>query len=314
LLTLSYSRAQETEADDLGITYIGRAGYDPAALSTVLASLAAQNALDARAAGIDARAVPAWASTHPEPEARVRRALAQAQALHITNGRLNRDPFLNALNTVMYGDDPHQGVVEGQEFTHPDMRLRFSVPAGFHMSNGTQAVSISSATGQAQFSTGAYTGDLDAYVRQAFQAVVGQNQQGATLGAITHSTINGLPVATASAQATSQSGTVTLTIVAYEFARDKAYHFAAIAPAGQSAQFDPMFASLRRITDAEAAAVRPRRVSVVTVGRADTMQSLASRMAYPSLQLERFQVLNGLTASSTLRAGQRVKIVVSAAR
>ena len=48
LLTLSFSRAQETEADNLGIQYLRGAGYDPRAMSTVLASLAGQTALDAR--------------------------------------------------------------------------------------------------------------------------------------------------------------------------------------------------------------------------------------------------------------------------
>ncbi|MFM6853942.1 MAG: M48 family metalloprotease, partial [Sphingopyxis sp.] len=75
LLTLGFSRSQETEADDMGIRYLRGAGYDPAALSTVLASLAAQNQLDAQIAGQAARSVPAWASTHPDPASRVRRAL-----------------------------------------------------------------------------------------------------------------------------------------------------------------------------------------------------------------------------------------------
>jgi predicted Zn-dependent protease len=32
-------------------------------------------------------------------------------------------------------------------------------------------------------------------------------------------------------------------------------------------------------------------------------------MAYSNAQLERFQVLNGLTAASTIAAGQKVKLV-----
>ena len=51
MLTLKYSRGQETEADNLGIAYLQRAGYDPRAMSTVLQSLANQNALDARLMG-----------------------------------------------------------------------------------------------------------------------------------------------------------------------------------------------------------------------------------------------------------------------
>jgi predicted Zn-dependent protease len=37
--------------------------------------------------------------------------------------------------------------------------------------------------------------------------------------------------------------------------------------------------------------------------------SLAARMAYPSLQTERFLALNGLTPNAMMRSGQKVKIV-----
>ena len=310
LATLGFSRSQETQADDLGIRYMAGAGYDPAALATVLASLAAQNSLDVRVTGQDARSIPAWASTHPDPASRVRRATDQARATGITNGRLNRDPFLNAVNNILYADDPRQGVVEGQQFLHPDLRLGFSVPQGFGMSNGVSAVAITTANGQAQFTQLPYSGDLNAYVQQAFRAVVGQNQTNVTLGPMQRTTVNGIPAAYATARATTQQGTVDLVIFAYEFARDKAYHFAAMAPTGRLSAFDPVFASVRRLTAAEAAAIRPRRISVVTVRRNDTVQSLANRMAYTNFQLDRFLVLNGLTATSTLTPGQRVKIVV----
>jgi predicted Zn-dependent protease len=74
--------------------------------------------------------------------------------------------------------------------------------------------------------------------------------------------------------------------------------------------FAPMVNSLRKISSAEAAEIRPRVIHVVTVKRGDTMQSLAERMAYRSFKLDRFLVLNNLTAKSALTPGQRVKLVV----
>src|SRR3546814_11294483 len=66
IATLGFSRSQELQADQLGIQYLSSAGYDPLALSTMLASLANQTNLDARLSGGDARSLPEWARTHPE--------------------------------------------------------------------------------------------------------------------------------------------------------------------------------------------------------------------------------------------------------
>lgn len=306
MLTLRFSRQQELEADDLGILYLSRAGYDPRAMSTVLGSLAAQNALDARIAGRNA-SVPEWASTHPDPASRVRTAAAKAQGF--TGNALNRDTFLTRIDGLLYGDDPAQGVIEGSRFTHPELMLSFTAPQGFTMINSTRAVSINGQGGQAQLSMAAYNGNLDAYVRSVFAALGGQNSNLAPSN-MQRTTINGLAAAIGTARVNNNNGQVDVTVVAYEFARDRAYHFAAITPAGRSAVFNPMFNSMRRITQAEASAVVPRRIQVVTVARGDNVASLARRMDYTTAQVERFRVLNALGANEEVTPGQRVKIVV----
>jgi predicted Zn-dependent protease len=48
---------------------------------------------------------------------------------------------------------------------------------------------------------------------------------------------------------------------------------------------------------------------VVAAKRGDTVQTLAKRMAYTDAPLDRFLVLNGLKANSTITTGQRVKLV-----
>jgi predicted Zn-dependent protease len=305
LLTLRYSRGQEEEADDLGVRYLSTAGYDPKALSSMLASLAAQQAIDSRAQGSDARSVPEWASTHPDPARRVTRAATIASRFNGT--QRNRDVFLTRIDGLLYGDDPKQGMVQGREFLHPELGLKFAVPQGYAMQNGTSAVSISGQSAQAQFSMAPYSGDLNRYVEQAFRTI-GGNQQ-LTYGQIQRTTVNGLPAAYATARVTANRRTVDVTVFAYSFANDRAYHFAAITPAGQSNLFTPMYQSVRRLTGTEASAIRPRRVRVVSVQRGDSVQSLAGRMAYDNLKAERFLALNGLPANAQLAPGQKVKIV-----
>jgi predicted Zn-dependent protease len=305
LLTAKYSRKQETEADALGVRYLKGAGYDPHAMATVLQSLAAQTALDAALQGRNA-SIPAWASTHPDPASRVRAALAQAGNV---TGVTNRDTFLTRIDGLLYGDDPRQGVIEGNTFIHPDMRLTFTAPNGFYMVNGTRAVSINGQSGQAQLTTGPYNGNLETYVRQAFQAIGGQQTQLAPQS-MQRTTINGLPAVYGVARVNTGQQTVDVTVMAYEFSNNQAFHFAAITPAGRASTFSSMFNSMRRINANEAAQVVPRRVDVVTAGRNDTVQTLANRMAYGNAQVERFRVLNGLGANAQVVPGEKYKIVV----
>lgn len=306
LLTLKYSRSQETEADNGGILLLRKAGYDPRAMSTVLQSLAEQNALDAQLMG-SSNQVPAWASTHPDPASRVKAALAQAGTG--AKGVTNRDTFLTRISGLTYGDDPKQGVVEGRKFIHPDLKLAFEAPAGFYLMNGTDAVTIGGQSGKGQFTGGKFTGDLDAYVRTAFAGLTEQGQAAIDPGAISHTTVNGLPAAYATARVNNGGSMVDVTVFAYQFDAGTAYHFLTVAQAGGAGTFSPMYQSLRRIGASEAAAVKPRKLLVVTVRKGDTVATLASRMAYADAQQQRFLVLNGLSAGAALAVGQKVKLV-----
>lgn len=306
--TLSYSRSQEVQADGLGVQYLKSSGYDPHAMATVLQSLALQEALDAQLQGRGDASIPEWASTHPDPASRVQNALNLAGNV---TGVTNRDTFLTRIDGLMYGDDPAQGVIEGREFIHPDLRLAFSVPQGFYLNNGSDSVSINGNAGQAQMSTAPFSGNLETYIGSVFRSIAGQ-QQGVALPAIQRTSVNGLPAAYGTARVSNSQGQLDLTVFAYQFSGSQAFHFAAITPAGQSGLFNSMYGSMRRLTASEAQAVVPRRIDVVTAGRGDTVQTLARRMAFDTAQEARFRVLNGLQSGDQIVAGQKYKIVVRA--
>lgn len=305
---LKYSRSQEYQADDLGVSYLGKAGYDPMASSTMLASLAAQTALDQRLQGTESKSLPEWASTHPDPASRVTRAAQRAGTVPSVGKARNRDAFLAAIDGVLYDDDPHQGVVDGQIFRHPDLKLSFAAPAGFAMVNSPQAVVVSGSGGQAQFTGASFNGDLRSYVDAVFRAVGGQTTL--NYGNIASRQVNGLNAAYASASANTQSGPVIVTVFAYEFSPTTAFHFVTISPVNSAGAFDTMFTSMRRLGANEIAAIKPRRIDVVTVKAGDTVASLAGRMAYSSYKVERFRVLNALSSTAAVKPGQKVKIVI----
>ncbi len=59
------------------------------------------------------------------------------------------------------------------------------------------------------------------------------------------------------------------------------------------------------MTLAEIEQAKPLHLKVVKVAPGDTVEKLASRMAVPDRQVERFRVLNGLDPGDKLKPGQR---------
>ncbi|GAA4756287.1 M48 family metalloprotease [Sphingomonas daechungensis] len=315
MATLSFSRDQEYQADTLGLRYLVNAGYDPAGAAGVLAAITRATALEARVQGQDSRQTPEWASTHPLSENRVQRASLEArQTGRIGTGQKNRDLFLNQLEGVFVDDDPAQGIIDGRTFTHPDLRIYFAVPQGYLMQNGTTEVSISGSAGKAQFSGGRYDGSLENYIGQLLQAL-GGGQVRMSVPPARRTSVNGIPAAYTTAQAYTRSGRVDVSVFAYQWSPNTVYHFVMITRGGTGfAQFVPMVESIRRLGPNEAAQIRPRVIHVETVKPGDTVQALASRMAYRTFQLDRFLSLNNLAANSRLVPGQKVKLVVYGSR
>ena len=314
--TLRFSREQEYAADRLGRNYLIAAGYDPAGGAGVLAALSRNSALQARLQGRTNRQTPEWASTHPMSENRMQRELAEARASgRIGTGVRNRDAFLRQLDGVYVDDDPVQGIIDGTSFTHPDLRIQFNVPAGFLMANGARAVTISGSAGKAQFGGGVrYPGPLEDYIFRVYQDLT-RGQMQLNLPPPRRTMINGMPAAYTTAPVRTSRGYVDASVVAYQWDSNRVYHFVMLTQGGTGiGPFTSMVNSLRRITAAEAAAIQPRVIRVVTVAPGDTVQSLAQRMAYRDFRLERFMALNGLQPNTRLVPGQKLKLVVMGTR
>ena len=315
LATLSFSRDQEFQADTLGIRYLISAGYDPLGSSTMLNNLVRADALESRIQGRDSRSTPEWARTHPLSTSRTQRAQVEAQRTgRAGQGLRNREQFLAQLEGIYVDDDPAQGVIDGRSFTHPDLGFQFIVPVGYRMNNGTRAVTISGSAGQAQFSTARFNGDLPTYIsRVIYELTEGRTQ--IPMAPPRETMINGIPAMYSVGRANTRSGALDVSVMAYRWAPDRAYHFVMLTRAGAGiGPFTPMVDSLRRISQQEASAIRPRIIDVVTVARGDTAQTLSRRMAYRDYQLERFLSLNGLAGNAQLVPGQKVKVVIYGTR
>jgi predicted Zn-dependent protease len=108
LVFLKHSRDDERQADDLGLRYLLRAGYDPRQMPPVFEMLD-------RVAQLEGGRLPTWLSTHPDPGARTERVVEAVDAVQAqgaaAEARLERDEFLTHLDGIAYG--PAQGVAAG---------------------------------------------------------------------------------------------------------------------------------------------------------------------------------------------------------
>jgi predicted Zn-dependent protease len=308
----SYSRDQEFQADQLGVRYLSRASYDPQAMAAFLSSLEADSRLEATIEGhpetVDQFNIM---QTHPRTADRVQRAIAEAKATTpVTNPRTEREPYLDQIDGILYGDDPKEGVIHGRQFSHADLRLAFSAPPGFQLVNGTDAVQGLGPNNSAMVFDGGRvsgSGSMADYISNIWAAKI-------RLQSLDSITINGMEAATATASGTTDGGAVFVRLVAIRYDANTMYRFVFLSPAQVAASSDAGFqqsaASFRKLSADEAAQIKPLRVRLVTVKPGDSVSSLAKAMAFEDYQEQRFRVLNGLTASQTLVAGQRVKLIV----
>src|SRR5215468_5975087 len=138
LYLASYSRGQETEADELGQRYAAAAGWDPAAMSRVMDALAR----DERLHGGDPHR-QSFLATHPSTPDREERT--RRHAAELTRGdppAFARDSrqFLGSLDGLLVGDSAKGGVVDGSDFLHADLDFQLTFPSGWKIVNGANNV------------------------------------------------------------------------------------------------------------------------------------------------------------------------------
>jgi predicted Zn-dependent protease len=240
----------------------------------------------------------------------VERATAEAGTTPVAAPILAADAYLAKIDGLLYGDDPKDGVVRGQRFLHPVLRIAFEVPAGFRLSNSVDEVTAKGPGEDSAISfdraTKGADSDVADYLTQTWATKFNLEDVGKF-------TVNGLPAATGHALVDTDSGRlwVRMTVIRVE---DAMYRFLFIASSDQADRLDAGFqstaASFRRLSASEAAAIKPLRIKIVTVRAGDTLASLAQRLPFPDYREERFRTLNGLEPGDRISAGQRVKIVV----
>ncbi len=313
-LLQSFSRDNEYEADGLGVRYLSRAGFDPAAMAGFLAKLRADTRLTALRRGESPDTVDQfnYLATHPAPAARVKRATALARQTNVRNPMTAKDIYLSKLDGLLYGGDPTEGFIRGQDFLHPKLRFAFSVPTGFHLMNSSKAVHAFGPN-KSRIIFDRASKPADGSMEYYLSRIWGGKMRLRGLETIR---VNGLDAATATTQIRTSNGTFDARLTAYRIDTQTIYRMIFLTTGadtkGLATGLRRTTYSFRTLSPAEASRLRPLVLRIITARRGDTVESLARRLPYSDYKVERFEVLNGISRKDRLRPGQKLKLVVTA--
>jgi predicted Zn-dependent protease len=302
----SFSRAQELEADQVGVKTLAKAGYDPYGAARFLSSLGRTAGVRTTPGGKADAASPYMLSTHPGTSERVALALQAARRIGAPGlVASDRARYLAAIDGLAYGEDPANGVVRGQRFIHPRLSVAFEAPDGIVLENTPRAVLGSSDDGNRRLLFDA----VEAPEGQSLAEVLRSTWSDAVeTGSIENLDVSGHPAAMATSRGkewTFRLGAIRIGSTTYRLvlaARSKS--------AESEGAFRHMLDSVRQVSAEEGRSLRPLRVQAVTAAEGDTADRLASRMIVPDRPVDRFLILNGLERGGALTPGERYKIVV----
>jgi len=308
ILFLKFSRDNESQADQLGLRYMGRGNYDPRQMSEVLRMLEQLSAAEGSGR------LPEWQATHPSPENRLQRIETQIATLpqNFSSTIVNRDPYERLLDGLVFGLNPRQGYFTGGQFFHPDLRFRLTFPDGWTTNNGAQAVVAVSPKGDAVVELSqAPEPSADAAAR-AFLA-----QQGITSGAAARVSLSGgLPGVTTPFAAATDNGTLRGTVLFVEYG-GAVYRLLGYAPEARWPAYqgtaERALQSFQRLTDPAALNIQPHHVDIVTVVGHTTIAALARERSSP-VSAARLALINQVELQTPFASGRLVKWIIGVAR
>jgi predicted Zn-dependent protease len=314
VLFLRHGRDAELEADRLGVEYGSSAGYDPAGVPRFLATLARVDALSERG-------VPNWLSTHPDPGSRVAKVEPVASKFVSDAAKAqNRDQYLERINGMVFGDRVEEGIVRGNEFLHPLLRLGVTFPEGWELTNTAEAV-LAQEPGTDHFMV---LQEVEPGLRQGFGGQAGPSISEAAVAAMRKSgytvvdgrvdRINGNEAHVGLYRGSARDVGKVLMRAAHIAVGRQLYVVAGFAPEKEFDQVDkdilPSVQTFRQLSAAEASAVRPNRLGFHVVKAGDSWQSIAARQGKGFVNAATLAIMNDHEVHVQPDPGDRVKIVV----
>jgi predicted Zn-dependent protease len=305
LLFLKYGRDDETQADELGVQYASKAGFDPERGVKFFEVLDRQQQESGET-------LPGWLSTHPAPADRVShtRQLAASAKIAGTRYTVGESAHKSRIDGIVFGDDPRQGFVEGSVFKHPALKFEWHVPDGWKVQNTPAAVVATEPNGAAQLrlTMAEVKGTTPAaFVRQVAEKNSARIVEGG------EESINGYAAYIAVLQVPTENGAVQHVLLAGIQREASGPIFRILGAAeGLSTWQSRLYSSIRSfgpLRDAKAQAIQPNRVHVVAVPKHETLQEAVGGFKDVPVRLGTVALLNNLQPESPLESGFRLKMI-----
>jgi predicted Zn-dependent protease len=309
----TYSREQESQADELGAEYLARNQYNPQNMVDVIGVLKSQEQFAAEAAKAEGRAAATganWLASHPSNDKRLADIKQIAAHYQGRYGDDARERYLQAIEGMAFGDSRAQGVVRGSRYYHEDLDITLGAPAGWHIQNTPDAITVLNGAGDA----GLVVKLVPPNAGSTHEEVI-RNMVKPVDGRIERRTLNGLSASHFTGtvrNAQGQSASVSLTLVSGPgghtyMLRSLAKDQAALQRA--SASLQEAEGSFRALNAADRAAARPWVIKTQAMPRGGFAE-LARRSPLAAQADAQLHLLNGAYGTELQpKVGQLVKVV-----
>ena len=308
LLMLKYSRDAEREADQLGVEYSSKIGYDAKQMALFFKTLERQST------GTEAAELPEFLSTHPNPADRYVTVNQLAEdwkkKLNLTNPIVNRNSYLRRIEGMVYGEDPREGYRENNIFYHPVLKFQFPIPANWNYQNTPQMVQMAPKDGKALMMLRLAQGNS---LQEAANTITQQYKL--TTVESRNITVNGLPAIYLIAdQQPEQQGQPVLRTLSYIIQYNgNIYHLIGVSTItdfnNYTASFNYTMQAFRTLTDPVKLNKKPQRIRIRTVGSSMTLSQFLVQNNVAGAKLEEHAILNGLQLTDNLTNGTLIKII-----
>jgi predicted Zn-dependent protease len=307
VLFLKHGRDDEIQADQLGVKYTSSTGWNPAGVAGMLRTLARLDEANGSRKG-----VPNWLSTHPAPADRVEKVqtlVEQSPGTVGTSGVVDEADFLRRVDGIVFGDSPSEGIVRGNTFLHPVLRLSIGFPQGWEVQNSKTQV-VAKAPDRENYMLLQLVPNPAGSIEQVAQGTMANAGFQQLNGE--RAKVNGLDAYVGMYRGQMQGLGDVVTLAAHVVHDRNVYLFAGLAPAREFEAVQRTVAqsirSFRELSRAEAENIRPNRVDVYTVRQGDTWQSIAERTG--TIKPSTLAIMNNYEPNQQPRPGDRVKVVV----